>query len=509
MKTRQTNRIPFLCVHLIDMATYPKKQARRLRIITWLMLASQLMLLLFVGEWNRVQYKEEKRRLLQDVTTVFNTVETRLTDSLLNFTVANVLQTTENAPDSTHINIHFGHSIPGDSLQPHDSVIQFSATPEQPLSFMPGRQKGIVINQMNVNGKATTQQLPEGIKKILRYAFIQVAGESDMIVRSIVSDTILKTVFTQDLHQKWPGLRVTWNNDIPGDYAFTFRQKNNTNAVGIAVTGKGTYLFQNMLPQLLFSVILLLLTGLAFWLAYQTLRRQAIFGAQKDSFIDNISHELKTPVATTKVALEALSAYQGIDDPVRSRKYLQMATWEINRLETIIERVMQTLQTETGAVQLHKEPVNLYLLVNEITDMLQPVLTAGDVTTVWERADMDLTVPADKAHLLNTIYNLVDNAAKYGGHHITFNLQATNGKALLSITDNGPGIDAEYREKVFEKFFRIPQGNTHTVKGHGLGLSYARYIVEAHGGTMLLDGATAKGTSFIISLPITDPVYAR
>jgi len=496
------------------MTNFSARQAKRLRTISLLMIASQLMLLVFVGEWNRVQYRQDKQRLQEDVKAVYAAAERQLSDSLLDFSVATVLAASDTIPAETKVNIQVTHNAPADTVvqMPHG------------MHAMAIRSNGTnAVNQDMPAAAASPDstyivhdgsELPEQMRKILRVAFVQVAGNAFVNGTPVISDTLLREKFAQGLKPKWPALAVHLYPQQPaGDTAFLFRRDElpfETDTVtkahprGLQVTGQGIYLFRSLLPQLIFSGVLLLLTGLAFWLAYRTLKRQARFGAQKDSFIDNISHELKTPVSTTKVALEALSNYQGLEDPVRARKYLQMATWEIDRLETMIDRVMQTLQTENGDLQLNKEPVNLYQLVNEITGILQPMLTARDVTVQWHEHDANLTIPADKPHLLSTLYNLVENAVKYGGHHISFTLQTRDGYALLSIADDGPGIDVAYRKKVFEKFFRVPQGNVHTVKGHGLGLSYAQYIAEAHGGHISLESTPGKGSIFTVSLPLTD-----
>jgi signal transduction histidine kinase len=271
----------------------------------------------------------------------------------------------------------------------------------------------------------------------------------------------------------------------------------------IKLDGYKPYLFKQILPQIGFSLFLLLLSGLTFLLAYRNMWRQHRFGKQKDNFISNISHELKTPVATTKVALEALSNYDALEDPKRSKQYLQMANAEMERLEQLVNSVLNTVQTEHGALKLEQESLNPVALLEEITGVLLPVMEEKSVRFSLTAPQENITIKADKMHLRGAFYNLLDNAIKYGGEVLKADISIFENMLQVSIWDNGTGIPEVYHESIFEKFFRIPHGNKHDVKGHGLGLSYARYIIAAHGGTIRLHSVPGQGTTFIVSLPLT------
>lgn len=318
------------------------------------------------------------------------------------------------------------------------------------------------------------------------------ASDSAMLLRK----------FQEALDKKQPGLLAHWDTSrAAAGQPFHYGQADSLSAKFV-VNGWRPILVRSLLPQLAFSVFLLLVIGAAFGLAYRTMKRQAQFNQQKDSFISNISHELKTPVSITKVALEALTTYQGLEDPARARKYLDVAQWEINRLGNMIERVMNTVQAGNGTIQLIPGPVQPAALVEEIVQNLQPIFREKGVIVSWHAEAPQTEIPGDKLHLQGTIYNLLDNALKYGGKQISISQTVDQRQLQLAVSDNGPGIAADYQQKVFESFFRVPSGNRHDVKGYGLGLSYACDIIKAHNGTLRLVSPPGEGATFIITLPI-------
>lgn len=318
------------------------------------------------------------------------------------------------------------------------------------------------------------------------------ASDSAMLLRK----------FQEALDRRQPGLFARWDTSstAPGQ-PFHYGQADSLSAKFV-VSGWRPVLVRGLLPQLAFSVFLLLVIGAAFGLAYRTMKRQAQFNQQKDSFISNISHELKTPVSITKVALEALTTYQGLEDPARARKYLDVAQWEVNRLGNMIERIMNTVQAGNGTIQLIPGPVRPAALVEEIIGNLQPIFQEKGVTVSWHAEAPQTEIPGDKLHLQGTIYNLLDNALKYGGKQINISQAVDQHQLQLTISDNGPGIAPDYQRKVFESFFRVPSGDRHDVKGYGLGLSYACDIIKAHNGSLRLISPPGEGATFIITLSI-------
>lgn len=472
------------------------------------MLASQVVLLLFISEWIRVQYRDEERRLNDDLKNIFVNTEERLSDSLLNQTVAVILKSPgRQTIPGMEVKVTAGTNEPLKNI--NDSIVKTIVFPTvgdsvREINTHVKPFSGQKNEQVIIRNLPKETQLPENMKKVLRVALVQTAnaqGVSEHVFTSSINDDLMIKEYSNALEKKKYSFK-TQKDTLPQEHGtlFSYRQ-NAPEGLAVKVSGYEGHLFKSITPQIIFSLLLLLLTGIAFGLAYRNMKKQALFSEQKDSMISNISHELKTPVATTKVALEALSSFNGIDDPIRTRKYLQVAEWEINRLENMIERVMNIMQTETANIILHKESVNLWELLSEITNALKSVISEKSVTLDMEQIDKHLLVVADKIHLTGTIYNILDNAIKYGGNAIEIKLLTKGDEAVLEIKDNGPGISPSYHKKVFEHFFRVPSGNKHDVKGHGLGLSYARQIIEAHDGKIRLESAPGKGATFIITLP--------
>jgi signal transduction histidine kinase len=473
--------------------------------IGWLMLAGEIMLLLFLAQWLHSQYQVQEKRLHQDIKSLFINTEDKLTDSLLNQTIAIVLNNPDQGPRKVQVRIT---SSPSDTLfkdsfqkflpdqSPHDIAMK---------GLRPGDTMRTTIKQMVIRSQSDKEPLPEDLKKVLRLAIVQTANAKDLYAHgfpaSADSTTLFKT-FQKELQKKQSGFVAHWDTTQLQDTGKLFRfWYRNMPESAVSVSGYRTYLLRSILPQIGFSLVLLLLIGLAFWLAYRIMKHQALFNRQKDSFISNISHELKTPVATTKVAIEALTTYNGLDNPERTKKYLNLASWEMDRLSNMIDRIMNIIQTENGSLALDKKKVNLTELVNDLILTQQPILTDKGITVTWD-TNNDIIIPADKMHLQGVLYNLLDNAMKYGGNLIHIGIKTQGDHAVVTVADNGPGIPSEYRKKIFENFFRIPSDNRHDVKGHGLGLSYARDIITAHNGTLELANITGNGAEFIITLPI-------
>lgn len=466
-----------------------RNEHKRLKTIGWLMLASELLLALFAGSWLMAQYKAEEQRLHTDINIVFDRTRESIMDSALDKEIAVILR---------------------------DSVSAYGKRINLQLSFFNNRHAPRVLSldsfQVDPNTLKNVTIIRRGsdsntvfMQKALRSVVSRTLESQDELYRQFmnaVDSAQFERAFDQALQQKNTHFK-TVKIEKPGrDSIFVYTAPAVSTSY-IKLDGYKPYLFKQILPQIGFSLFLLLLSGLTFLLAYRNMWRQHRFGKQKDNFISNISHELKTPVATTKVALEALSNYNALEDPKRSKQYLQIANAEMERLEQLVNSVLNTVQTEHGALRLEPEPLNLSDLLEEITGVLLPLMSEKGMQFSLVPPHETITIAADKMHLRGAFYNLIDNAIKYGGDMLKIDSSTAGNMLQVSIWDNGAGIPQVYHESIFEKFFRVPHGNKHDVKGHGLGLSYARYIIQAHGGTIRLNSVPGQGTTFIVSLPLT------
>jgi two-component system, OmpR family, phosphate regulon sensor histidine kinase PhoR len=273
-----------------------------------------------------------------------------------------------------------------------------------------------------------------------------------------------------------------------------------------AVSGYKPFILKRMLPQFALSFLMIFVIVLAFTVLWRNLKAQQRLVKHKDQLVSNITHELKTPVATVSVAIEALQRFDTGADPQRAREYLDIAGHQLQRLSMLIDKVLRLSMFEGGKIELQRENVNLADLAAEVTKplFLQLEAAGGKLDVAVQSAV--LNVHGDKQHLISLLFNLLDNAIKYGGNPpvIYFKLSKADNYAVITVQDNGGGIPEEYQQKIFEPFFRIPStGNRHNVKGHGLGLSYVAEIVRLHNGRIDVV-ANNNGSVFTVKLPLND-----
>jgi len=263
------------------------------------------------------------------------------------------------------------------------------------------------------------------------------------------------------------------------------------------------HILKQMTPQILLSVLLLLLTLLTHYILRARLREEKKLSSLRNDFMSNMSHELKTPVSTISVALEALSNFDAADNKKMREEYIDISKHEINRLGLLVDKALNISLFEQGKFIHNKQKVELDFEIQSILKILKVQLDNSNVTLDYTKKGDSFWVHADKTHLTNVIHNLIENALKYSTQNPEINiaLQDNGQSIVMSIDDNGIGIPSQFHDKIFDKFFRVPQGNKHNTKGHGLGLSYVKEVIEKHGGTIKLKSGEGVGSSFIISLP--------
>ncbi|MGI4761080.1 MAG: sensor histidine kinase [Janthinobacterium lividum] len=253
------------------------------------------------------------------------------------------------------------------------------------------------------------------------------------------------------------------------------------------------------------SGLLLGLTTGCFWLMLSTILRQKRFSEVKSDFINNMTHELKTPLATVSAAVEALQDFGALADAQRTATYLTLARQELRRLADLVDKVLHIAVAERPghALHLYPEPLHPAELVAELVQR-HKLQSTKNVRFDLQLSPTD-TLLADRLHLAGALDNLLDNAIKYSGERVRISLhsQWVAGDWQLTVADDGPGIAAGYQEAVFEQFFRVPTGNLHSVKGFGLGLYYVRQVMAAHGGWVHVRPAPGGGSAFVLWLPVS------
>jgi len=260
---------------------------------------------------------------------------------------------------------------------------------------------------------------------------------------------------------------------------------------------------KSMLLTMFLSLFLVLFLIFCFNYIIRTFIEQRKLGELKDDFISNMTHELKTPIATITVAIEGLQNFNALDDVEKTQRYLQTSRNELERLNNLVTKVLDIAAFENKEIKLVKEHINIKDLVNDVIAS-EKLKTTKKVDISFVNTNNSETVYVDKFHFRNVLINLVDNAVKYSNEPVTIMISCYKDGGHLnvfSVKDNGIGIPAAHIGLVFDKFHRVPTGNVHAVKGTGLGLSYVKYIVEAHGGSISVKSELNKGSEFIVSIP--------
>ncbi len=262
---------------------------------------------------------------------------------------------------------------------------------------------------------------------------------------------------------------------------------------------------QNQLGGWLFTSVIILLVLLFFIYAIVVVLKQKRLADVKNDFINNMTHELKTPIATISLAAEVLNK-DGIEsDSNRIHQYASIIKHENKRLENMVERVLKLATLEKEKLELKSASTNIHELLGECVESYKTQIeTNGGKITLNLNAEKCITI-ADKVHLLNVFSNLIDNARKYSTRQpeIIISTENKSNAILIRFFDNGIGIAPENLKMIFEKFYRVPTGNIHNVKGFGLGLFYVKYIIEEHNGKINVQSKPGIGSTFEIDLPLT------
>ena len=267
---------------------------------------------------------------------------------------------------------------------------------------------------------------------------------------------------------------------------------------------KTSFLFRSLGFMGISSMILTLVIILSFSITIFIIFRQKRLSEIKNDFVSNMTHELKTPISTISLASQMLNDSSIPDQAKNLDNITRIITDESKRLGYQVEKVLQMAIFDRGRIRLKKKKTDIHDLVHSVVSnfALQIESKNGRISEAYE-ADRSAAM-VDTVHFTNLVSNLIDNAIKYSGENprIVIKTYNKNNKLFISVEDNGVGIRKEDQRRVFEKFYRVPAGNIHNVKGFGLGLSYVKKIVEEHDGSVNLKSELNKGTEFVICIPI-------
>jgi len=475
-----------------------------------LMIAAQLLLTVFTIHWLWMQYNERWALLTKDVSEAWTDSRQQMIDSML------LKQYIEPALDSNaRYNFHFVFNTDSMHSMVQDEKMQSSTTRVQTLAVPAGKSRIIVnisdsVNPENEPGKKpehffTRDLVLQGVKLFVNTQTDSAGRKTDLSAAWLEKpDTnLLKSNFSARLNSIDPSIRISWSIDSTSDSADKHRIMRYYILAGESkleadVSGYRLFLLHEIMPQIAFALLLVLLTGLAFILSFRSLKAQIALNSQRNDFIRNMSHELKTPVATVKVALEALKRFNRSSDPEVMDEYLTMAMAETSRLELLISRVMNIAGGNGDLIRPNLEPTDLKKLIMEVIAAFSPRIESENAIVSFNFPDNAVMINVDRLHIQGVIINLIDNGLKYSKPpaNITISITTDVNSVVLAIADKGIGIPEEYRSRIFEKFFRVPTGDLHNTKGYGLGLSYALMVMKQHNGNISCKENQGGGSIF-------------
>lgn len=450
-----------------------KYKLNRTRLI---MAVSYLLLMGFAVQWLYTQYEKEENGLQKELSKLFDHVQQGITDSLLLVSV-----------------IDPGIRAQTGGTEPVEKEIQAVALNDdtlKKLSTLLARDSGRDLS---------LQGLKMAVRKVRQLS----PAEKQYLFH--IDTTVFNSEYIERMRRMGWNFPVRWiaASGRPGAAEGIFiPNRYFQSGYGVMVTQYRGYLLQKLWPQAVFVLILLGAILMAFYTTYRSLKRQIGLSEMKDDFVSNISHELKTPIATMKVALEAIQHFEAAGQKELTSEYMEMASLELERLELLVNRSLHTSLLESGKLSMQLELCDLKILIGEVLQAYQVKMLAYDAEVSFEARGRHFMTMADKLHFQGVLINLLDNSLKYGQGRILIlvSLKEENDRITVSVTDNGPGIPEDYRNKVFDKFFRVPSAGGHQVKGYGLGLSYARQVMQQHQGSIAVVNMPGGGCCFTLSL---------
>ena len=282
-------------------------------------------------------------------------------------------------------------------------------------------------------------------------------------------------------------------NDFFGDPFF----------LSLSFPNQKNFLLKSMGFTLSISTLFILLIIGAFAYTIQVIQSQKQLSIIKNDFINNMTHELKTPISTISLACEALSDESLSKDKLKKNKFLQMISQENKRLGSLVQNVLESSIWDKSDFKMNLERMALHDVINHTAETTEIQINQKQGELTLDLRAVQNEINGDQVHLTHVVNNLIDNALKYGGVKPFIHISTSNedGYLILNIKDNGIGISKEHLKKIFDKFYRIPKGNLHNVKGFGLGLNYVLNVINAHHGTIEVKSSVGKGSTFTIRFP--------
>lgn len=407
------------------------------------------------------------------------------------------------------------HSIMIDKSFSTDSVSETSILQTTTRSMINNNDTAIEVRleTLDLNLAAFSQLLHE-IRSILHHNIDVVLPvdlhkfDSLLIIelknKSIYSDVYYSEIIDEETGTVLQTSREESSVELIGNYPqlYTYDQEYNR-AYRVYIVSITNIVFKQMSGVLISTFLIIVLLCIAFWYLIRTVIQQKTLEEMKDDFTNNMTHELKTPIAVAYSAADTLLNFRQGENREKRKRYLQVCTDQLSHLSGLVEQILSMSMERRKTITINANYIELKTVIGQIID-LHKLKANKEVTFNVHITPENMVIYADSVHLNNIISNLLDNAIKYSENKAVIEITAYNDKAfsVLAVKDHGIGIAPNNIEHVFDKFYRVPSRNIHNVKGYGLGLFYVKQIVEKHNGSISVKSFVNKGSVFTIKLPL-------
>jgi two-component system phosphate regulon sensor histidine kinase PhoR len=372
-------------------------------------------------------------------------------------------------------------------------------TDEFILDFSKPLNIGQRIDMEEVKKKLQKALLANDLKDIrFEFGIATIDKNDDVVFEKVTANFMASFEDTVNNYIKYGGLEAL--SGTPGENLST------TEMLVVVIPNIKNLVYRSLKWKIATSIAFTIIILAAFYLTVRTMLRQKKLAKIKNDFINNMTHEFKTPIATISLAVDAMRNEKVIEDREKMGYFSSIIKEENQRMNRQVETILKASQLEKQEVELILKPVHAHEVIKDVVDnfTLQLEDRKGKVEMVLN-AQND-TIEADEVHLSNLVNNLVDNALKYSKENtppvVKLTTQSNGKKFSLKIEDNGIGMNRDTLKKIFERFYRAHTGNIHNVKGFGLGLSYVKTMVEAHDGDIKAESILGKGSTFTVDLPL-------
>jgi len=381
-----------------------------------------------------------------------------------------------------------------------DSIIEYDPSSESSIEKVEEKTQmvTVVLNELLSTERKLEKRIDERQLRTLLASSLQNQGIDIDFSYGVIDGPQNKLVLTNssDLQQELMSSEFRTN-------LFTRDIIPAGNYLTIYFPDQQTFLIGKIWFSLASSILLVLVIVGIFGYAVYTIITQKKISEIKNDFINNMTHEFKTPISTVALACEALQDEDVKKNDTFSKRYISIIEAENKRLGMQVEKVLQMATLEKKDFKMKLEKLDVHDVIDRALENIHIQIEKREGRIQKQLKAIDKEVIADEVHLTNIIYNLLDNANKYSPEkpEISITTKNENGGILVQISDKGIGMSKEVLNRIFEKFFRVPTGNLHDVKGFGLGLTYVKTILDALGGTISVRSSIAKGSTFEIYLP--------